>query len=61
MRKVEVWIGSILWGAMALLMPMAALEPVVVAPAAAQAPTAIVEACPEGGANLAMGCESIHL
>ena len=60
MRSFESWIGSLIWVAVAVLMPMAALEPV----AAGGADTRIEQAvalCADGAANLAMGCESIHL
>jgi hypothetical protein len=61
MRKMEVWLGTLLWAAAAILMPMAALEPVTPALAAPRGALAATATCPDGGASLAMGCESMHL
>ncbi|HEY0414272.1 MAG TPA: hypothetical protein VGD66_14145 [Allosphingosinicella sp.] len=40
MRKMEAWLGAAIWIAVAVLMPMSALEPVPTGPATAavQAP-----------------------
>ena len=60
MRKVETWLTGLLWGAAALLLPMAALEPVL--PARAEtAPALALGACADGSLHLAMGCASISL
>jgi hypothetical protein len=56
MRKDEIWDGAALWILVAVLMPMAALEPVAAAPAPVMA-----SLCGDGSARLTMGCESIHL
>jgi hypothetical protein len=61
MGKVETWMAGLLWVTVAVLLPMAALEPVGVATAQADAPTLAVDACADGSANLAMGCASIQL
>ena len=50
MRRVETWLTGLLWAAAALLLPMAALEPL-----------SLAAACPDGSAHLAMGCASIQL
>ena len=60
MRNVRFWATTALWLAVATLMPMAALEPVASAHAA-EAPAEMVALCADGSANLAMGCEGIHL
>jgi hypothetical protein len=60
MRKVETWLTGLFWAADALLLPMAALEPVM--PARAEAATGLaLAACADGSAHLAMGCASISL
>ena len=59
MRKIETWLTGLLWIAAALLLPMAALEPVL--PASAQAAGLAPGACADGSAHLAMGCSSISL
>jgi hypothetical protein len=59
MRKNETWLAALLWIAVALLPPMAALEPVSLASADAQAPA--LGACADGSVHLAMGCASISL
>ena len=61
MRKVETWLAGLLWLAVALLLPMAALEPVSLASAQAPAPSLALGACADGSAHLAMGCASISL
>lgn len=61
MRKMETWLAGLLWVAVALLLPMAALEPVSLASARAEAPALALGACPDGSAHLAMGCASISL
>ena len=59
MRKLETWLTGLLWVAVALLLPMAALEPV----SGVQAATAGLAAgpCDDGSAHLVMGCASILL
>jgi hypothetical protein len=59
MKKFEAYAGSTLWMAVSLLMAAAALEPVEVQ--AQPVDTAAVATCADGSAQLAMGCESIHL
>jgi hypothetical protein len=61
MRDLETYAGSAVWMAVALLMAGAALEPVEPGSARADAPAYAVSLCADGTANLAMGCESIHL
>ena len=61
MRKAETWLSATLLAATALLLPMAALEPVSAARAAAEAPAIALGACADGSAHLAMGCASISL
>jgi len=56
MRKFETWLTGLLLLALALLLPMAALEPVRLARAAG-----LSGACDDGSAHLAMGCASILL
>ena len=59
MRKLEAIAGSAVWMAVSLLMAAAALEPVEVQ---ARTPELVaVATCADGSAQLAMGCESIHL
>ena len=57
MRKMEAWLVGLLLIAMALLLPVAAFEPVRLAGAADLA----AGACDDGSAHLAMGCASILL
>ena len=60
MRRMETWLTGLLWVAVALLLPLAALEPVV--PASARATAGLtLGACADGSAHLAMGCASISL
>jgi hypothetical protein len=61
MRRVESWLTGLLWAAAALLLPMAALEPVSLAEPAPAAPSLALGACADGSAHLAMGCASIQL
>ena len=61
MRKLETWLAGLLWVAVALLLPMAALEPVSRRRAAPPAPALALGACADGSAHLAMGCASIQL
>ena len=61
MRRTETWLTGLLWVAVALLLPMAALEPVTLAGAQAAAPSLALGACSDGSAHLAMGCASISL
>ncbi len=59
MRKLETWLTGLLAIAVALLLPMAALEPVSGLRAATAGLAA--GACDDGSAHLAMGCASILL
>ena len=61
MRMIESWLTGLLWIAVAVLLPMAALEPVSRASAPAAAPALSLGACSDGSAHLAMGCASISL
>jgi hypothetical protein len=61
MRKLESWLIGALWVAVALLLPMAALEPVSVAGVEAATAGLAAGACDDGSAHLAMGCTSILL
>jgi hypothetical protein len=61
MKKFEAIAGSAVWMAVALLMAAAALEPVEVQAQTPPAVAAAVATCADGSAQLAMGCESIHL
>ena len=58
MRNFETGLAGLLWIAVALLLPMAALEPV--SPARAEQVVAL-GTCDDGSAHLAMGCSSIQL
>jgi hypothetical protein len=57
MRELETWLTGLLLAAVAVLLPMAALEPA--SPAHIQGFAAA--ACDDGSAHLAMGCASILL
>jgi hypothetical protein len=59
MRKMETGLTGLLWVAVALLLPLAALEPVI--PAGARTAGLMLGACADGSAHLAMGCASISL
>jgi hypothetical protein len=59
MRKMETWLTGLLMAAVALLLPIAAFEPVI--PASAQAASLALGACADGSAHLAMGCASVSL
>lgn len=59
MRKLENCLIGLLWVAVALLLPMVALEPVSGVRAATAGLAA--NACDDGSAHLAMGCASILL
>ena len=61
MRKAETWLSGLLLAATALLLPMAAFEPVSLAAAEASTPAVALGACADGSAHLAMGCASISL
>lgn len=61
MRRFESWLTGTLWVAAALLLPMAALEPVSEASVRAAAGGLAAGACDDGSAHLAMGCASILL
>ena len=61
MRKLESWLNGLLWIAVALLLPMAALQPVSVASVRAAGGGFAAGACEDGSAHLAMGCASILL
>jgi len=56
MRNIETGLAALLWVAVALLLPMAALEP-----AGTEAARIALGACDDGSAHLAMGCSSIML
>ena len=62
MRKRDVLMGALVWAALAMLMPVVALEPVQ-AVARGMSPDKLLEAtaCADGSASLIMGCASIHL
>jgi hypothetical protein len=59
MKRFEAYAGTAVWMAVSLLMAAAALEPVEVQ--AQTLETVAVATCGDGSAQLAMGCESIHL
>lgn len=62
MSKLDTYAGSAAWIAVSLLMTAAALEPVAVkAGPPAPARELAMASCADGSAQLAMGCESIHL
>ena len=61
MRKSETWLTGLLWIGVALLLPMAALEPVSVASLRSATDGLAAAACDDGSAHLAMGCASILL
>jgi len=61
MKKFETIAGTAVWMAVALTMAAAALEPVEVRAQTQPAATVAVASCADGTAELAMGCESIHL
>jgi uncharacterized membrane protein YjfL (UPF0719 family) len=60
MRRIDGVMGSFLWAAVAVLLPMAALEPVT-AVAQAPEPALALAACDDGSENLAMGCAGATL
>jgi hypothetical protein len=61
MKKYEAFTGAAVWMAVTLLMAAAALEPVEVQARTLAPPAVAVATCGDGAAELAMGCESIHL
>jgi hypothetical protein len=61
MHRFEAIAGSVVWIAVALLMAAVALEPVEVHAQPSAAQTVAAATCADGSAELAMGCESIHL
>jgi hypothetical protein len=62
MRKLDVWLGAACWALVAVLMPMSALEPIASARAARiEAAPLAAGVCDDGSAQMAMGCESVHL
>ena len=61
MRNMETWLEGLLWIAVALLLPMAALAPANPTSAQASPPALVTAACDDGSAHLAMGCASILL
>ena len=61
MRTLETWLTGLLGLAVALLMPMAVLEPVSLASAPESPAGLALGACDDGSAHLAMGCASIAL
>ncbi len=60
MRKDNVWMGAAFWVAVAVLMPMAALEPTG-AHAAARTAAPVEGGCEAGQTQLVLGCDSIYL
>jgi hypothetical protein len=58
MRRFETCLAGLLWIAVAVLLPMAALQPVSVD---AARPALALGACADGSPNLAMGCASVSL
>jgi len=63
MRKRDMIVGGLVWAALAMLMPLIALEPVR-AVASHMSPESLYQAtpsCVDGSASLIMGCASIHL
>ncbi|HEX8308244.1 MAG TPA: hypothetical protein VF645_07475 [Allosphingosinicella sp.] len=61
MHEFRSWLTGTLWVATALLVPMAALQPVSVASLRAAAAGLAAGACDDGSAHLAMGCASALL
>ena len=61
MRKFKSWLSGAAAVAAALLLPMAALQPVSVASLRAAAGSLAAGACDDGSAHLAMGCASALL
>ena len=61
MRRMESWMVGLLWVAVAIGLPIAALEPVGSARATSAEPALALGACDDGSAHLAMGCASIQL
>jgi hypothetical protein len=61
MRNFKNRLTGTLWAAAALLLPMAALQPVGVASLRAVAGGPAAGACDDGSAHLAMGCASALL
>ena len=61
MPKVETWLSAALLAATALLLPMAAFEPVSLAAERPDARAVALGACADGSAHLSMGCASISL
>lgn len=61
MRKLQTWLAGLTLAAVALLLPMAALEPLCVSGVRAAAAGLATGACEDGSAHLAMGCASILL
>jgi hypothetical protein len=61
MQKFETIAGSAIWMVTALLMAAVALEPVEVRAQVTAVQAVAVATCADGSAQLAMGCESIHL
>jgi hypothetical protein len=60
MRNVDACMGAVLWLAVAVLLPMAALEPVVAHSAAPPPPALAFDSC-GGNPHLAMGCAVMTL
>ena len=63
MRKRDMIVGGLVWAALALLMPVVALEPVraVVSHMSPEGGFRAAPSCADGSASLIMGCASIHL
>ena len=60
MRNSAVYLGAALWAAVAVLLPLAALEPVAVARAGG-APAILIAGCVDGSTPLLMGCAGSQL
>jgi hypothetical protein len=58
MRKFETCLAGLLWIAVAVLLPMAALEPVG---SVSIETAAAFASCDDGSVHLAMGCASVQL
>jgi hypothetical protein len=60
MRKLETGLIAAVWVAVALLMPMSALEPVG-GPAATASPRLAVAPCEDGAPRTLIGCVTVSL
>jgi hypothetical protein len=63
MRKRNLILGALVWVALAMLMPLAALEPVhaLARTMSRDSLLQVTASCADGSASLIMGCASIHL